>query len=247
MSAGEWCEVFNEQEAKRRTAKADCPMCKGKGVIASPIEENGIAYIGARPCSCIGNTSNERRAERSGLGDLLRRYTLDGFEVERPWQRGAKTKAVGYIKNDDDGWFVMTGNPGSGKTHLCAAMCGELLKAGKSVVYMPWREIAPRLKAMVTDYKEYDRTMWRYMNAEILYIDDFFKGNVTEADVNLAYELLNKRYMNKKTKARTIISSEKSLGEITAIDEAIGSRIAERCVGYWIATPNDNYRLKGRG
>lgn len=247
MSADKWCKTFNALEANKRLAKPDCPICKGKGLIAAPIEENGNVYIGARPCACVGNTQNKRRAERSGLGDLLRRYTLESYETEHTWQYKAKNKAVGYIKNDDDGWFVMTGKPGSGKTHLCAAICGELLKAGKSVVYMPWREIAPRLKAMVTDYKEYDRAMWRYMNAEILYIDDFFKGNVTEADVNLAYEILNKRYMNSKTKARTIISSEKSLGEITSIDEAIGSRIAERCTGYWIDTPPENHRLTARG
>ena len=245
MSVDNWCKNFNDLAAKERVARADCPLCKGKGVIAEPRDEEGELYRSARPCSCLGGVRNARRAEKSGLGDLLKRYTMDKYETTKTWNHTAKTKALGYVQNNDDGWFLMTGKPGSGKTHLCTAICGELIDNGRSVIYMPWREVAPRLKARVTDHKEYDRALRQYMNAEVLYIDDFFKGNITDGDINLAYEILNKRYMS--SKARTIISSEKSLNEITKIDEAIGSRIAERCRGYWIETPPENHRFIAKG
>lgn len=54
----------------------------------------------------------------------------------------------------------------------------------------------------------------------VFYIDDFIKETVTDADINIAFELLNARYNDHEK--LTIISTEKS------IDEALGSRIYER-------------------
>ena len=75
-------------------------------------------------------------------------------------------------------------------------------------------------------------------DAESLYIDDFLKplkgrdgsdGNATAADLRLAFDILNLRYLNRKP---TIISSEWFSHEIGALDEAIAGRISEMC-GPW--------------
>lgn len=75
----------------------------------------------------------------------------------------------------------------------------------------------------------------------VLYIDDFLKGSVSEADLNLAYQLLNARY---NAARRTIISSELSIGEIAGYDEAIAGRIFERFEGYSFKTAKVNRRFR---
>jgi DNA replication protein DnaC len=76
----------------------------------------------------------------------------------------------------------------------------------------------------------------------VLYIDDFLKGGITDADIRLAFELLNYRYNN--SSLLTIISSEVDLKNIFDADEALAGRIYERAKGNIYRTPNEDWRLK---
>jgi DNA replication protein DnaC len=114
--------------------------------------------------------------------------------------------------------------------------------------YMRWRDDSTRIKASVGDYKEYARLVEPLKEVDVLYIDDFFKtnsGEPTIADVNLAFEILNARYVKNLI---TIISSEYFSCELMDIDEAVGSRIYEMTKGNRLDVSRDrkrNYRLKG--
>lgn len=217
-----------------------CPVCHEKGYIVYP--RDGVPYT--RECECMKRRRSERRLRQSGLQNLVERYTLETYKPDIGWQRDALRKAKAYIA-EPNGWFVMSGQPGSGKTHLCTAIAYKFIEAGKDVVYMRWREDAPRLKALVNERDEYEREMRKYKTADVLYIDDFWKtskgGQPTEADVNLAFELLDTRYGNKKL--ITILSSEKTIEQMCDIDEAVGSRIYERGKRNYIVA-SGNYRLK---
>ena len=119
-----------------------------------------------------------------------------------------------------------------------------MIMQGNSLKYMLWRDESVELKALVNYQEDYNERMQRLKTVKVLYIDDFFKSkNVTDADINLAFELLNYRYND--SKLRTIISSEKSIEDILSYDEAVGSRIYERCKnGFYIDAPDENWRLK---
>lgn len=227
--------VYNERQGD--LGEFDCPICRNKGYVAFVSDD----VVKTRECECAAKRRSLKRIRQSGLKDLLATYTFDSFETPKAWMKTAKRTAMDYLTKDD-GWFVITGTPGTGKTHLCTAICGELINAGKEVRYMLWREEAPRLKAMVNDREEYEHRMNGYKKVDVLYIDDFLKGNVTEADINLAFELLNSRYNTKRL--QTVISSEKTIEQMLDIDEAIGSRIYERSKGSAIKTPAENWRLR---
>lgn len=215
----------------------DCPVCKNKGFVASV--ENG--HFCTHECECMNRRRAMKRLEQSGLKPILEMYTINNYETEKSWQSDAKKAALEFVKNPD-GWFFISGTPGTGKTHLCTAICGMLLEQNKNVRYMVWRDEAPMLKANVNDSSIYQKAMGELKEADVLYIDDFWKGGVTEADINLAFELLNARY-NDRSKI-TIISGEKDMETLLDIDEAVGSRIWERSKGHRIKTPPENYRLR---
>ena len=109
--------------------------------------------------------------------------------------------------------------------------------------FMQWRDDSTALKQGVKEREWYEAETRKYKQVPVLYIDDFFKGGVTDADIKLAYEILNARYNNEPL--RTIISSEMSLEEIGKIDEAISGRIYERARGFILKAPDENYRLRG--
>ena len=149
-------------------------------------------------------------------------------------------------------WFFFGGRSGCGKTHVCTALSVELTKAGTPMRYMLWRDEATRLKLGMTE-GGYIEGVNRLKTVPLLYIDDLFKTGRGEsqrrqrpsaADLNLAFEVLNARYISRRP---TIISSESTLTEIADFDSAIGGRIRERCGRFVINIGEDggrNYRMR---
>ena len=133
---------------------------------------------------------------------------------------------TGYLVLRRNGRIFITGN--SGKTHICTAITLDFIKRGVSCKYMLWRDESVRLKAVINDAEEYNKAINELKSVDFLYIDDFLKTNQsvnpTIADINLAFEIVNYRFVNGK---RTIFSSEFLIGDIIKIDEATGGRIFE--------------------
>ena len=244
----------------------DCVVCKNKGVIWEVKEIQQTLPTGealteyervATMCECMPHRKKKRRIFKSGLSRLLENNRLDNFETAEDWQKKLHTSAKCFLDNPNRTMFFVGGQSGAGKTHICVAICGELLDSGADVHYMQWRNEAPQLKAIVTDYEEYQRKIDFLKNIPVLYIDDLFKmGKVegqalikpTTADINLAFEIINSRLY--KGDRATIISSELSLKELISIDESIAGRIAEHTIknGCCINISKDiskNYRLRG--
>ena len=224
-----------------------CPLCLNRGYIRE--RQNGVTI--SRECSCMSKRRSLRLIRKSGLGDMLERYTFENYQTPEPWQQTAKKQALAYV-SDHDGWFVAAGTVGSGKTHLCTAICGAMLDAGLEVRYMLWRDHGVQIKAVVNDSEAYSAMVEPLKRVKVLYIDDLFKtakgesgtAKVTTGDINLAFELLNSRY-NRKDLV-TIISTELTIGQIVDIDEAVGSRIYERSKGCYlrIEGQDKNWRLR---
>lgn len=180
------------------------------------------------------------RLEKSGFYDketdecVIDKYRFDNFNRIEGFQHDMYDMCQRFIKQG--GWLYMSGQNGAGKTHLGTAVCGHFLKAGRSTRYVIFKTLMVELKANVNDDEEYARLLNEYGRADVLYIDDFMKPvrdpetqrakQPSAADIDHSFTLLNMRYVRNGT---TIITSEKSLNEIMGLDEALGSRIKQRC------------------
>lgn len=216
-----------------------CPICGGLGYIAW--RENGTLF--SRECKCEVIRRNYLRIERSGLKPLLENCTFERFRTDESWQAEAKQKAEAYVMDCRGKWFFIGGTPGTGKTHLCTAICGKLMDAGLPCRYVQWRGDIPAIKAKIKDPDAYQAAIQPLKTIRTLYIDDFLKGSITDGDKNVAFDLLNARYNDPD--AITIISTELPIDRILSWDEAIGSRIAERAKGYTLNLRNkQNWRLR---
>ena len=234
----------------------DCPLCLNRGYNMAVEVRNGTIYEVAHECKCMTARRSIWRLKRSGLGSVIRDYRFDNFEATEPWQRNMLETAQRYIEHGarDGRWFFVGGQPGCGKSHLCTAMSGKLIKREHDLIYVIWPEVSKRLKASVTDAAAHKAELGRLQEIDVLYIDDLFKpvgdsggtkSQPSAADMRLAFELLNFRYVNRLP---TILSSEWYANEILDMDEAIGSRIIERCGGgYSLSINRDrnrNHRIK---
>jgi DNA replication protein DnaC len=216
----------------------DCPVCHNTGCIITKAADGTLK---AAECVCMAKRVSIRNLERSGLKDAINRYTFKNYVTDSRERQKVFDMAVDFCRQEK-GWFFISGKSGSGKTHICTAICSRLMDAGKAVRYMRWRDDSLLLKALTTEGEEYQRMIQPFKSVPVLYIDDFLKGGHTEADIRLAFEILNSRYND--SALRTVISSELSLFEILGLDEATGGRIYERAKGFVIESPRENWRLK---
>lgn len=221
-----------------------CEKCRNKGFIYKVI--NG--EVKATKCECLKVRKSIKALQDSGLQEFIESKTFESFKVTENWQKRNKELAQMFINQDQVKWFFIGGQVGAGKSHLCTAMCGELLKQGKPTRYMLWSEVSKKLKANINE-DTYFEILEPYQQVDVLYIDDFFKvrkGQLpTSADVNIAFDLLNSRLFSKDK--ITIISSEFTLNELLPVDEGVISRIVEKagCFAVNIASDTSkNYRLK---
>ena len=213
----------------------NCPECGNTGQISFERD----VYQFAKPCKCLKARQSLMKLRKSGLGDLIEEYTFKNYDTSDERCKRIKELAMRYAQSDAKNWFYISGTPGSGKTHICTAICSAMLKKGMSVKYVLWRDISQKLKSVIND-AEYEDVLEDLKRPEILYIDDFMKGTVTEADVNRAFEIINARYNSPRK--RTIISSERDLSYIRALDEAVGGRIWQRSKGFCLKAPDINWR-----
>lgn len=218
----------------------DCPICGNTGQIH--YKKDGYDYC--RDCECMPKRRSIRELNRSGLQSLSELYTFDKYVPDNPRSEALLMLAKKYV-DDDPAWFFVCGRPGSGKSHICCSICLALIERGAQVVYMMWRDEVVKLKsALVENPDYYQRRMEQLKKAQTLYIDDLFKGHVSEADKKLAFELLNYRYNQPLT--RTLISTELDFKALQQIDEALARRIYERSEGYRRRSPDKNYSYENR-
>lgn len=197
------------------------------------VEENGALRF--QRCKCQSLRDAMGAMDRSGIPpDALAACTWENWKTPENWQRKALAMAQDYVQQiaaGDPSWFIICGTPGCGKTTLCTTIFRAIVEGGKPGLYVSWREFARRAKAVGNDRDDFREETEPLKNTPLLYLDDFWKGEIRPADVHLAFELINARYISKKP---TILSSENTLEAILRGDEAIGSRLFEMAGGYYV-------------
>lgn len=254
------CDFYNASEGDLHFVDGySCAKCKNKGYIAVVTFNEMYGYYAETltRCKCMKVRSAIRKLEKSGLQNAVKACTFDRFETHDSWQDHIKKAAMRFCEDEAAHCFFIGGQSGAGKTHLCTAITVHFIRQGIAAHYMKWRDEIVRIKASVNEPDKYHALMQELKTVPVLYIDDLFKVGVnpqdgmarpTVADVNAAFEIINHRCT--QPGLITIISSERTLPELLAIDEATAGRIAEKSKegGYCINLKRDssrNWRLRG--
>lgn len=200
-------------------------------------------------CKCQEIEIAKRQWKSTGINPEKSNQTFSNFQVWNKSSKLAKSTAITYlkefenIKNSRKNSIMFCGQVGSGKTHLSIALALNFIQKGIKVIYMPYRDIVTELKQNMLDEEFYKKQIGKFQQADILLIDDLFKGKINETDINIMFEIVNYRYLNSLP---IIVSTEFTTDRMLNFDEAVGSRIYEMCKDYTVQIEGkeNNYRLK---
>lgn len=171
-----------------------------------------------------------RMFEESGVGKRFLTASFENYERER--MPKAYDIALGYAetfdKNDGEG-LLLTGDVGTGKTHLAAAISAEIIrKYAATVEFVSYTEVLATMRAAFSESNNNNKILEERMGkAGLLVIDDLGKENLSAFTKNVLYRVVNGRY---KDRLPLIITSNYGIESLSQrLDYGTFSRIAEVC------------------
>lgn len=145
-------------------------------------------------------------------------------------------RAAQEFAEHPQGWLVMTGTYGCGKTHLAAAIGNYRKGMGDSPIFVVVPDLLDHLRATFspTSSTSYDDLFNRVKSAPILILDDLGTQSATPWAREKLYQIFNERY---NAKLPTVITMSSNLEDL---DARIRSRMLDTrvCRIYEIIAPS---------
>ena len=211
----------------------DCEICGGMGFYIPDVPAGDPRFGRATPCSCRAIERETARSElllrQSQLGPLehctFESFVPDGIGLNQQKKRNLKQafeRCLNYAR-DPQGWLVLKGGYGCGKTHMAAAIANHRLAAGKRALFVSTPDLLDHLRAAYSpgSVTSYDSRFEEVRNAPLLILDDLGTQSNTEWAQEKIYQIFNHRY---NAKLPTVITTNQ---ELEAMEIRIRSRIAD--------------------
>ena len=167
--------------------------------------------------------------------------TFESYKPKTDILKRAKQSAMSYAQNiitnlKEGKNLVLAGyaSTGTGKTHLAVAIAKECFKKSVSVKFINSSKMMNQIRQ---DFKTQ-----RYLNCQLLIIDDITKINVTDWCAEQIYYILNERYSNVMP---TIITCEEDIEYLKNYFADIGKAVISRFFQNAVIVPvmGHDYRL----
>lgn len=183
--------------------------------------------------------STEALLRGIGVGKRHEACSFDTYQGKEKTVSACKS----FLENPAD--MVLTGAPGTGKTHLAVAILRELAVEKRitnetDACFIPVPELLAEIRASYRDGGPDERDIiGRYSRLPFLVLDDLGAEKTTEWSITTLYLIVDRRYRNMRP---TIITTNLSLEQIaTALSERISSRLAS---GKVLLLTGADYRMK---
>ena len=161
----------------------------------------------AIPCSCrVADRRGRRLRTLEGISNLpaLHHLTFENFIPEPSHLAGDRAFNLGrafQICRDyaaaPEGWLLLSGAYGCGKTHLAAAIANARVDMGEAAIFLVVPDLLDHLRAAFSPQSEvsYDNLFEMVKNTPLLVLDDLGAHSSTAWAQEKLFQLLNHRYV----------------------------------------------------
>jgi DNA replication protein DnaC len=222
--------------AVKMLGDTNCPHCHGIGYVRYDVPLGHEKFGRAFPCVCraadIAQGARERLFELSRL-DRLSHLTFDNFEArgnknakfmtpQDANSLGAAREMAENFARNPQGWLLLEGGYGCGKTHLAAAIANFAVSMGTPTLFITVPDLLDTLRFAFSDPETtFEARFEEVRNADLLVLDDFGTQNATGWAQEKLFQIMNYRYINKLP---TVITTNLMLDEI---ESRIRSRLQD--------------------
>lgn len=235
-----------------------CPHCHGIGWFRRDVEVGHPDFGILVSCACLQEKQRQRMLdEAQKASNLTRRMlsqTFDAFQPRDNWQQIALQECQRFAR-EPEGWIILSGDKGQGKTHLMAAVAHALFAHERKPLYVVVPDWLDYMRAgfrasgptgpndTVHEQDNGDSTDERMRQAkevDVLLLDDLGAEKRSAWSDQVLYQLLNFRYNEEKP---TIISTNCSMEPgASGIEARILSRMRDRALSHIIPLYGPDYR-----
>lgn len=202
--------------------KYSCPQCCDTG------------YNGNKICSCFREALIKENIRSSGIGNLIEKQSFENFDLSVYEDEAIKKQMAHNLKEAkkyateftrDAKNLLLIGTTGTGKTHITTAIAKTVIENGFEVIYDSAQNVVAAFEydRFKSGYGQYEARGEKYMECELLILDDLGTEFSNQFTVSCIYNLLNTR-LNKGLP--TVISTNLGAGELLSrYEDRIYSRI----------------------
>lgn len=212
----------------------NCPICHGIGFVSFDVEPSDPRFGRMEICPCRHKDvleSNRKRLYLLSNLDALSGLTFATFEprgrVGLGKQQGdSLEQAYNHAQNfagSLNGWLLLMGKYGSGKTHLAAAIANQAVALGVPTLFLTVPDLLDWLRFAYSDQNDnaFEERFDEIRNVALLVMDDFGTQNATTWAQEKLFQIINYRYINQLA---TVITSNNQLADF---DGRIKSRLTD--------------------
>jgi len=162
--------------------------------------------------------------------DALKKLRFENFEKRGRVGLGkhqanslenAYNQAYNFAKNLE-GWLLLMGPFGSGKTHLAAAIANEVIEGGVSTLFLTVPDLLDWLRYAYSGVElSFEERFEEIREIPLLILDDFGTQNATSWAQEKIFQIMNHRYINKLP---TVVTSNMLINDF---DGRIRSRLQD--------------------
>jgi DNA replication protein DnaC len=233
--------------------KPDCPHCGGLGYVVAAVGPDDPGFGRAVVCVCRADEQEKARLDSlmrlSQIGALAH-CTFDSFlpgghgltPSRRRNLQTAYERAREYAQNPQ-GWLILKGGYGCGKTHLAAAIANFRLAEGHPVLFINTPDLLDHLRATFNPEStvSYDERFDQVRTSSLLILDDLGTQSNSEWAQEKLYQILNFRY---NAKLPTVITTNLDL---ESIEIRMRSRMVDPGLSQIVHIAAPDFRRAGVG
>ncbi len=233
-----------------------CSICGDLGWVSRRVPLGHPEFGEVFPCRCRGGQTDHRRQallERySGLPEeMLRQMTFGSFNpsgngvtaAQQDNLRTALTAASAFAAAPE-GWLLLSGDNGCGKTHLAVAIAGERIEQGATVFFAIVPDLLDHLRATFSPNSpvEYDQLFEQVRSVPLLILDDLGAESSTPWAQEKLYQIMVHRHNNRLP---TVITTNYLMGQIEEVQPRLASRLKDITLVNWMPMAAPDYRDSG--
>ena len=197
-----------DQNSESYAGDPTCEICSGVGYLRRDLPVGHPEFGQIQICTCrAGQLKQQARDDLYKLSYLeeLSHLTFDNFEPRGqiglgPAQAESLERAFNHahqFAGNLEGWLLLQGHYGCGKTHLAAAVANFVVDIGIPTLFLTVPDLLDSLRFSYNNPKSsFEERFEDIRRCPLLIMDDFGTENATPWAQEKLFQILNYRYIN---------------------------------------------------